>query len=338
MPAGPHRHDEIGDRGRPRRPPVAGGVDQQPLRSVALDQVAGPLRRALRHRIERHAGPVAGVERRADRVLLDMIDHDPAAVERGEVGKHVEDHPRAAQLVGEVRRVDEDRLVVPHGQFDLLEEHGRLVPRVLIEPDLADAQHVGRREKLWDRRDHLAGELHVLGLLGVDAQPRIVGDPIAGGPPRLHLGDLPEVVTEAVGAPSVEAGPEGRLADGHATHPREGLVVVGDSRDHVDVGIDVVHGAPPSVRSIRAIRKAPAHRFAATPVHRRRRKVPARPRRGRALQPAALRPPRADASEYPHPDRPTPPPHAAPRGRTPPRVLRRGCEWPGIADRKERGS
>ena len=94
------------------------------------------------------------------------------------VPEHVEDHPRALVLVLQVRRVDEDQLVGPDGQVEVLQEDGRLVARVLVEADLADAQHAGPVEELGDHRDHLARQRDVLGLLGVDAQPAVMLDAV----------------------------------------------------------------------------------------------------------------------------------------------------------------
>ena len=91
-------------------------------------------------------------------------------------------------------------------------------------------------------RDHFARQADVLGLLGVDAQPGVVLDAVPGGPLRLELGELAEVVAKAVDAAAVEAGPERRLAHGDAAHLGQRLVVVGGPRDHVDVRVDVVHG------------------------------------------------------------------------------------------------
>ena len=51
-----------------------------------------------------------------------------------------------------------------------------------------------------------------------------------------------EVVAKAVDAAAVEAGPERRLAHRDAAHLGQRLVVVRGPRDHVDVGVDVVHG------------------------------------------------------------------------------------------------
>ena len=78
MAAAPHLEDELGHGQRVAVAPVAGRVDHDPLGAVHLDHVGGPRRRALGDRIERHADPVAGVERSADRVLLDVVDAAPA--------------------------------------------------------------------------------------------------------------------------------------------------------------------------------------------------------------------------------------------------------------------
>ena len=113
---------------------------------------------------------------------------------------------------------------------------------VLVQADLADAQHAGRVEELGDHGDHLARQADVLGLLGVDAQPGVMPHAVPAGPLGLELGQLAEVIAKAVDGAAIEAGPEGRLAHGDAAHLGQRLVVVGDARDHVDVRIDVIHG------------------------------------------------------------------------------------------------
>ena len=79
-------------------------------------------------------------------------------------------------------------------------------------------------------------------LLGVDAEPAVVVDPIEPGALGLVVGELAEVVAEPLDARAVEPGPEGGL--GHGLAPGQGhpLVVVGGPADHVDVRVDVVHG------------------------------------------------------------------------------------------------
>ena len=123
----------------------------------------------------------------------------------------------------------------------MFEEHNRLVPRVLVEPDFADPQHAGAVEELRDHRDHLTRQRDVLGLFGVDAQP---GEMLNAKPPRplrLERGELLEIVAKALDAPPVVPRPEGRLAYSDAAHFGQRLVVVRGPRDHVNMRIDVVH-------------------------------------------------------------------------------------------------
>ena len=92
--------------------------------------------------IEGHPGPVPGVERGADRVLLDVVDADPLGTDPAVAADHVEDHPRPLVLVRQVRRVHQHQLAESRGEVEVLEEDDRLVPRVLVQPDLADAEDV----------------------------------------------------------------------------------------------------------------------------------------------------------------------------------------------------
>ncbi|TXT35189.1 MAG: hypothetical protein FD138_1469 [Planctomycetota bacterium] len=125
----------------------------------------------------------------------------------------------------------------------MLLEDDRLVLRVLVEPDLADAEHSRLVDELRDHLDDFTREFDVFGFLGVDAEPSVVLDAGPTGALRLEFGELPEVVAEAVHTATIEAGPERRLADGHAAHPSNPLVVVGHAGNHVDVRVDVVHSA-----------------------------------------------------------------------------------------------
>ena len=49
-----------------------------------------------------------------------------------------------------MRRVDQDLLVGLRGEVEVLQEDDRLVAGVLVQADLADAQHAGLVEELGD--------------------------------------------------------------------------------------------------------------------------------------------------------------------------------------------
>ena len=72
--------------------------------------------------------------------------------------EQVEDDPRAAVFFGQVGRVKQHLLAAPDRQADQLGQNGDFVLRTLVQPDLADAQHVAAVEELGHHRDHLAGE------------------------------------------------------------------------------------------------------------------------------------------------------------------------------------
>src|SRR5262249_51195865 len=83
----------------------------------------------------------------------------------------------------------------------------------------------------------------VFGFLGVDAQPAIVADAKLSGAFRLNFGQMVKVITEAVSRATIEAGPEGRVAQRPATTLGHALIIVGNPRGHMDVGVNVVHDA-----------------------------------------------------------------------------------------------
>ena len=59
--------------------------------------------------------------------------------------------------------------------------------------------------------------------------------------PRLDVGQLSKVVSKPVHRAAVVTGPKSGFADRDASHPRQRFVVVGGSRNHVQMRIDVVH-------------------------------------------------------------------------------------------------
>ena len=242
MAAATHFNVALRHRQRVARPPVAGGVDPDPLPPVTLDDVHGPLGSALAVGVERHPGPEAGIEHGLDRMLFDVVDQHPARIDRG-IPQGSENQAGALELVFKMGRMDQDQLIVATGDLDLLLENHELVARILVQPDLSDAEHIRAVEKLGDQRHHLPSKAGVLRLFGVDAEPAIVRDSIAGSPLRLGIGQLAEVVEESSRRGTVEPGPEGRLRHRDAArlgHPR---VVVRRPADHVDVRVDIGHRA-----------------------------------------------------------------------------------------------
>jgi len=238
---GAHLDHAAGDAHRVAASPVAGGVDPQPLAAVALDDVGRALRGTLGIGIQRHARPVTAVEDHLDGMLLDVIDQHPAGGD-GRVGQGVQNQPRALALVLQMRGVHQDQLIEPAGEVDLLFKDGQFVAAVFVQADLADSEHVRLVEERGDQLHDFPCERGVFRLLGVDAEPTVVGDAELGRPLRFDLGQLAEVIVKPVGAGAIEPGPESRLGHRDAAGLGHALVVVGGAADHVNVRIDVGHG------------------------------------------------------------------------------------------------
>ena len=141
------------------------------------------------------------------------------------------------------------KLIPPLLDHPLVLGVGDLVARVLVQPDLADAEHARVVEQRGDELDHLARQLDVLGFLGVDAEPAVVVDAVLRGALRLEVGELLEVGREGLGRPVV-ARPERRLRDQPAAGERQVLVIVRRARAHMGMDLEVLHGycPRPSVR------------------------------------------------------------------------------------------
>ena len=245
--------------------PVAGAIEPDALRAVYLHHVDGARGRALRLRVERDARPEAGIENDVDRVFLDMVDDDARRIDARIFFQDIDDEPRALPFVLEVRSVDKNHLAVLHRELHMLLENHDLVPAVFVQPDFADAEHVGPVEKRGNHRQHLVGQREILSLLGIEAKPRKVRQAELRGAARLVIGQLAEVVAETLGGTAIKAGPERRFAHRAATGCDHRGIVVRDAADHVGVRLDVTHRKKSAAR-IRPTRRWPIFRPPWRPV------------------------------------------------------------------------
>ena len=170
-----------------------------------------------------------------------MINDAALRPDAAVVAKNLQGQARAFALVLQVRGVDENELVVPRGEIYVLFEDFQFVPRVFVEADFADAQHIRAVKELRDQRENFAGESEVFGLLGIDAKPAIVSEAELGGTLRFVAGELAKVIVKASGGTAVETGPEGWFAHGQAAGGDHGAVIIRYPADHVGVGLDVAH-------------------------------------------------------------------------------------------------
>src|SRR4051812_13047356 len=130
-------------------------------------------------------------------------------------------------------RVDEDQLIVAGGEVDMHFQNFYFVPGIFIQADFTDSQDVGTIQKFRDDGDNILGEFYIFGFLGIDAEPREMWEPEFRGAFGLMLGQLTEIVAEAIDGAAVEPGPESRFTYGLAAGRDHLNVVVGDAADHV---------------------------------------------------------------------------------------------------------
>ena len=99
--------------------PVARTVEPEALAAEIFEHVDGAGRRAFGFRVERHASPHAGIEHQADGVFLHVINDDALGADAAVVFDDVEDEARTFQFVFQMRRVDENELIVLGGEVYL---------------------------------------------------------------------------------------------------------------------------------------------------------------------------------------------------------------------------
>ena len=92
-----------------------------------------------------------------------------------------------------------------------------------------------------DAGEHRAGELEVLGFLGVDAEPAEMRQAVFRCPLWFVLRNLAEVVVKTLRGTAVKAGPESRFSDGGAAGGSHVTVIVRDPADHVGVRFNEAH-------------------------------------------------------------------------------------------------
>jgi len=120
-------------------------------------------------------------------------------------------------------------------------QHAQFVSGIFVQPDFADAQHIGPVEELRDDGEHVVREFQILGFLGIDAKPGKMRQTKLRGALRLVFRELAKIIVKAISGTAVEAGPERGLADRLATGGRHSDIIISDPADHVRMRLDVFH-------------------------------------------------------------------------------------------------
>ena len=210
-------------------PPIRRRIHAKLLGPVNLHHVHRPLRRAFAHGVNGHPRPIPRILHKLDRVFLNMVNQNSPRIERRpKVIEHFKNHPRPLQLVLQMRRVNQNQMMLPRiararaalrrpksvdRQLHMLLKNLRFIGRVLIQSDFANAQHRRPRQKLRNLRQHFARLPKILRLLGIETNPRIMLNPKLRRPLRFRLRQLPIVINKPRRRPVIPR-PKRGLRDG----------------------------------------------------------------------------------------------------------------------------
>ncbi len=148
--ASAHLEGGVGDGEGAADAPVAGAVHPDVHEVCALNDVNRTGGGAFGFWVEGEAGPEPGIEHTAEGVFFDVVDDDTLWVHSRMRFEDVDDEVGAFEFVLEVWGMHEDELVVFNGELDVFFQDEEFVLRVLVETDLADAEHVWLFEELGD--------------------------------------------------------------------------------------------------------------------------------------------------------------------------------------------
>src|SRR5205085_1818340 len=152
----------------------------------------------LRLWIERHSRPHAGLEHDFNRMFFHMINDHSLGLDSLIALDHLQDEPGAFELVFKMGSMDEDELIMPGGEVHMEFEHSQFIPRVLVETDLSDAEHIWPIQKVRNDTDDFLRQFNVLSFLRIDAQPGKMDQTEFGSPFWLVLRQLAEVIVKTV--------------------------------------------------------------------------------------------------------------------------------------------
>ena len=157
-------HFQCGARDRQRHAdtPITGAVHPEALAAIHFDHVDGPGGGALGFRIKGHARPKTSIEDHLDSVLFNVVNDAALRFDSLIALEHVNDQARPLPFVLQVRSVDENELVVTRRQIDVQFQHFHFVAGIFVQPDLADAKHIGPVQEFWNNRQHFLRQLHIL--------------------------------------------------------------------------------------------------------------------------------------------------------------------------------
>ena len=221
-------------------PPIASAIHPNAFTAVNFHHVDGePENIWIQDRVS--CLPKTGVQNELDRMLLDMIDNDPAGLDPRVAFEHINDESRPFQFIFEMRSMNEDHLIVAGRQINMFLQNLHFVPAVLVEPNLTDPEYGWSIQKFRDDCDHFFRELYILRFFRVDAEPREMRKAEFCGALRFMFRELAKIIIKSMHRTAIETGPKCRFTDRLAASRYHIQIIVGDSTYHVTVWLDVAH-------------------------------------------------------------------------------------------------
>ena len=107
--------------------PITRAVHPETLAAVNFDHVHGASGGAFRFGIQRHTAPKSSIEHHLHRVFLDVINQTTFRLDARVGAQHIEDEARAFEFIFEMRRVDEDELVVLRSEVNVHFQHLKFI-------------------------------------------------------------------------------------------------------------------------------------------------------------------------------------------------------------------
>ena len=123
----------------------------------------------------------------------------------------------------------------------MFKKNRRLIFCVFVQANLTNSQHTWPIEKFWNHRNYFTRKFDILRFLCINTQPSVMRNAVPTRSVRFEFRELAKVIPKTVNTAPVKTGPKSRFAQANTSHLCQHLVVICGSRDHMDVGIKVVH-------------------------------------------------------------------------------------------------
>ena len=150
-------------------PPIAGTIHSDPLGSIVLKHVNGTAGATFGFGIQGHAGPETLVQHHPNGVLFHMINDAALWLNTGLVFESIQNQTSAFVFVFQMRRVNQDQLIMLCSDFDMPLKLFKFIGTVFIQTKFSNSQHIGFVDELGNQLHDFLGKMKIFRFLGIDA-------------------------------------------------------------------------------------------------------------------------------------------------------------------------